>query len=99
MINDIKGSVRILSFLKNNIKVFSAIYGNNWQSLNILTTGETFAQNIMYTKNWEIALTYCQKNMECKSFSFLQKFLQNLEKIRLPLSKMEKLLLKILRRF
>ena len=47
MKNDIKGSVRILSFLKNDIKVFSAIYGDNWQSLNILTTGETFAQNII----------------------------------------------------
>ena len=45
--NDIKGSVRILSFMKNDIKVFSAIYGDNWQSLNILTTGETFAQNII----------------------------------------------------
>ena len=49
MKNDIKGSVRILSFLKNDIKVFSAIYGDNWQSLNILTTGETFAQIIKYT--------------------------------------------------
>ena len=47
MKNDIKGSVRILSFLKNDIKVFSAIYGNNRESLNILTTGETFAQNII----------------------------------------------------
>ena len=47
MKNDIKGSVRILSFLKNDIKVFSAIYGDNWQSLNIFTTGETFAQNII----------------------------------------------------
>ena len=47
MKNDIKGSVRILSFMKNDIKVFSAIYGDNWQSLNILTTGETFAQNII----------------------------------------------------
>ena len=46
MKNDIKGSVRILS---QDIKVFSAIYGDNWQSLNILTAGETFAQNIMYT--------------------------------------------------
>ena len=46
MKNDIKGSVRILSFLKNDIKVFSAIYGDNWQSLNILTTEETFAKNI-----------------------------------------------------
>ena len=46
MKKDIKGRVRILSFMKNDIKVFSAIYGDNWQSLNILTTGETFAQNI-----------------------------------------------------
>ena len=46
MKNDIKGSVRILSFLKNDIKVFSAIYGDNWHPLNIITTGETFAQNI-----------------------------------------------------
>ena len=47
MKNDIKGRVRILSFMKNDIKVFNAIYGDNWQSLNILTTGETFAQNII----------------------------------------------------
>ena len=33
--------------MKHDIKVFSAIYGDNWQSLNILTTGETFAQNII----------------------------------------------------
>ena len=49
--NDIKGSVRILSswkmILSYDIKVFSAIYGDNWQSLNIITTGETFAQNII----------------------------------------------------
>ena len=43
----LRGTVRILSFMKHDIKVFSAIYGDNWQSLNILTTGETFAQNII----------------------------------------------------
>ena len=43
----LRGTVRILSFIKHDIKVFSAIYGDNWQSLNILTTGETFAQNII----------------------------------------------------
>ena len=41
----------ILSFMKNDIKVFSAIYGDNWQSLNILTAGETFAQNIIVYRN------------------------------------------------
>ena len=29
----------------------------------------------------EIVLKYGQKNLQCKSFSFLQKFLQNLENI------------------
>ena len=43
----LRGTVRILSFMKHDIKVFSAIYGDNWQSLNIITTGETFAQNII----------------------------------------------------
>ena len=48
----LRGTVRILSFMKHDIKVFSAIYGDNWQSLNILTTGETFAQNIIvYVKS------------------------------------------------
>ena len=62
MINDIKGSVRILSFLKNDIKVFSAIYGDNWQSLNILTTGETFAQNII------VYITFECKVVDCSNF-------------------------------
>ena len=43
----LRGTFRILSFMKHDIKVFSAIYGDNWQSLNILMTGETFAQNII----------------------------------------------------
>ena len=47
----LRGTVRILSFMKHDIKVFSAIYGENWQSLNIITTGETFAQNIIVYLN------------------------------------------------
>ena len=48
--------------------------------LHALISKYKYPNSIQNPKNWEIALTYCQKNMKCKSFSFLQKFLQNLEK-------------------
>ena len=58
----LRGTVRILSFMKHDIKVFSAIYGDNWQSLNIITTGETFAQMVFEMMSGPAASLYSERS-------------------------------------